>query len=294
MQINSVPTLIDTVRSSILESLQEKYQLEYKGNVKNVCKLFAIAETPAGEKIIISIKNSEKNAGNESKHLAAISSNRLAREIKADFMPKIIEFDAFERGNILWTVIMSSFGGKPVSSAIFFTGSDEIISDRMIESLHQALDVIGKSAAGENLTPRKVSMLIRSTFGHRVVSEAPEWNSAHGDLHWGNILDSGVIVDWDSFTRAPKGFDAANLLLFSVSNVRLFERLHKKFADVLQTDSGRVSMLLSAALIFKYMPSEWQVHGQNIREAIMSIVSPRKMKWPRLSDIGAGYSFRAN
>ena len=268
-----------------LESIQRKYQLDLKGNVKVKSKLFAIAITPSNEKVFITIKSYEKNEHNEAKFQRAIVSNRWAQKIKGNFMPKVIEFNTFERDNILWMTSMSVFAGKLISQANFFEGNDDIVNDQMIGLLHHSFEVIEQSASGDFLNPPIVSKIIRSTFGHRVISVAPEWTSAHGDLHWGNILDSGVLVDWDSFSQKPKGYDAASIVLFSVSNSKLFERLYRDFFDILQTDSGRVATLLIAAFILNRMPESFKLYEPNIREAVMLIVNPKKIRWPKQSDV---------
>ena len=180
---------------------------------------------------------------------------------------------------------MSAYGGEPISQEVFFSkDNDTIIDDQIIGFLRHSMEVIEQSASREFYNPQKVSMIIKSTFGHRVISVAPEWTSAHCDLHWGNILNGGVLIDWDTFSQAPKGLDAASIVLFSVSNSTLFERLYREFSDILQTDSGRVATLFEAGRIRARLGEFWIPYESNIRDAVMLIVKPKKIRWPKESD----------
>jgi len=285
MSQNFSSEFIDEERQKELEKFQEKYQLNLLDTFKTRLARCAIATTPTNEKFFISIHGVEKNERNEARYQRSVRSIRLAQNIKADFMPKFIEFNSFERDNILWMTSVSTYGGVPIAQGKFFEGNSAIINDQMVVRLHHAFQVIEQSASGEFLNNQLVSSYIKAIFGHRVISVAPEWTSAHCDLHWGNILDGGIIVDWETFSRAPKGLDAASITLFSASNPSLFEWMHKEFFDILQTDSGRVAILWEAARIFMNMPDIWRMYEQNIRDAVMLIVKPRKIKWPKLSDI---------
>ncbi|MDH3391304.1 MAG: hypothetical protein OEL85_05865 [Desulfobulbaceae bacterium] len=90
------------------------------------------------------------------------------------------------------------------------------------------------------------------------------------------------MVDWETFSQAPRGLDAASIVLFSVNNSKLFERLYREFSDILQTDSGRVATLLEAGRILHNMTDEWERYESNLREAVMLIVNPKKIRWPKL------------
>jgi hypothetical protein len=276
---------------AILESIQRKYQLDLVDTFKVRSQLGskvtfgAIATMPTNEKVFITIKGYDKNEWDETSFKKYMASNRLAHKIKANFMPKIIEFTMFERDNIFWNILISAYGGEPISQGRFLKDDDVIIDDQMIGLLRHSVEVIEQSAADVGYyNSQRISMIIKSAFGHRVISVAPEWTSAHCDLHWGNILNGGVLIDWDMFSQAPKGLDAASIVLFSVSNPKIFKRLYREFSDILQTDSGRVATLIEAARILYWMPSEWILYEPNIREAVMLIVNPKKIRWPKQSD----------
>ena len=51
----------------------------------------------------------------------------------------------------------------------------------------------------------------------RAVFDQVTWTTAHNDLHWGNVTGPELcILDWESWGRAPAGYDASTLLCTSL------------------------------------------------------------------------------
>lgn len=74
------------------------------------------------------------------------------------------------------------------------------------------------------------------------------WETVHGDLHWENLLTPQFgLVDWEMWGRGPVGTDAATLLLYSLLVPEVTKRVHRTFADVLDTPHGRQAQLAVAA-----------------------------------------------
>ena len=269
----------------ILESFITKYQLELINIFENSFNTCALASTAEKEKMFIKIRGYKNNKEGIDAYQNVLASNEMAQNIKGNFMPKYIEFKAFERDDTLWITSMSFYGGEPISKDEFFIGNDSIIKNHTIKLLSSALEAITQNDSAPNAlyNPHKVSMIIKSIFGHRVISTAPEWASAHCDLHWCNILDSGILIDWDTFSMAPKGLDAASIVLFSASNPNLFDRIYRKFFDILSTDSGQVATLLEAARILYRMGPEWKTFEPGIKKAVMLILNTKKIRWPKVS-----------
>jgi hypothetical protein len=42
------------------------------------------------------------------------------------------------------------------------------------------------------------------------------WNTAHADVHWANLTSPLRLLDWEDWGRAPEGFDAATLYVYSL------------------------------------------------------------------------------
>lgn len=80
----------------------------------------------------------------------------------------------------------------------------------------------------------------------------PEWATAHGDVHWGNLTAPGcVVLDWESWGRAPRGYDAATLWGFSLGVPEIAARIEAEFADDLASRSGLLSRLLFCANVLR-------------------------------------------
>lgn len=78
-----------------------------------------------------------------------------------------------------------------------------------------------------------------------------DWSCAHGDLHWGNVTAPTLwMLDWEHWGWAPRGYDAAVLYCASILVPGLASEVHQRFADLLDTYSGRVAQL---AAILKFL-----------------------------------------
>lgn len=73
------------------------------------------------------------------------------------------------------------------------------------------------------------------------------WTTAHADLHWANITGPELcILDWESWRRAPAGYDAATLYCNSLLHPPTAQRIRELFQPVLDTHSGHIAMLFAA------------------------------------------------
>lgn len=73
-----------------------------------------------------------------------------------------------------------------------------------------------------------------------------EWETAHGDLHVANLTrDTPWVLDWEGFGRAPVGYDAATLLVYSLLVPEFAQRVRDVF-PVLKTEAGRVAQIVIA------------------------------------------------
>jgi len=74
------------------------------------------------------------------------------------------------------------------------------------------------------------------------------WETVHGDLHWTNVLAPRLgILDWELWGRGPAGTDAASLLCHSLLVPTVADRVHDTFADVLDSEDGRIAQQAVAA-----------------------------------------------
>jgi len=133
---------------------------------------------------------------------------------------------------------------------------DEVdLPDPWITRLRGAVDAI----ANHPLPPRgmdqdDVNHGILAFFDVTVDFAAVEWTTAHSDLHWGNVTAPDLfILDWETWGRAPAGYDAATLHCTSLLHPTTARRIHRAFSDVLDTHSGRVAALAAAVRFLRFI-----------------------------------------
>jgi hypothetical protein len=74
-----------------------------------------------------------------------------------------------------------------------------------------------------------------------------EWTTAHADLHWGNITGPQLyLLDWESWRRAPAGYDVATLYCNSLLVPEVAACVRERIGSVLEQPSGAVALLLAA------------------------------------------------
>ncbi|WP_159945321.1 MULTISPECIES: phosphotransferase [unclassified Nocardiopsis] len=83
------------------------------------------------------------------------------------------------------------------------------------------------------------------------------WVTAHTDLHWANLThDPLVLLDWEGWGAAPAGYDAAVLYAYALAEPDTAVQVRKAFADVLDTEDGRLAQLLICAEIIQAAPRD--------------------------------------
>jgi hypothetical protein len=97
-----------------------------------------------------------------------------------------------------------------------------------------------------------VSRRTREVFGFDL--EILEWETVHGDLHWGNILSPQLgIVDWELWGQGPACTDAATLMLYSLRTPVVAARVQREFCNMLETPSGTIAQIAVAARLYSRM-----------------------------------------
>ncbi|MFI1254131.1 hypothetical protein ACH4U6_10040 [Streptomyces netropsis] len=85
--------------------------------------------------------------------------------------------------------------------------------------------------------------------------------TGHGDLQWANITGHPLtILDWERWGRVPVGFDAGTLHTASLAVPSIAARIRETFADVLDTDAGRVGELCALAEMLQAVARGWYPH----------------------------------
>jgi hypothetical protein len=60
-----------------------------------------------------------------------------------------------------------------------------------------------------------------------------------------------MLLDWERWGLAPRGYDAAHLLVFSCAQPELVQKIEAAFAADLDCRSGRVALLVVVARRFR-------------------------------------------
>ncbi|MFD9196438.1 hypothetical protein ACFWCA_50670 [Streptomyces phaeochromogenes] len=72
------------------------------------------------------------------------------------------------------------------------------------------------------------------------------WATAHGDLHFANITEDPIILDWEGFGTAPLGYDAAMLYAYSLLAPATATTIRREL-PILNTPVGATALLVVAA-----------------------------------------------
>jgi hypothetical protein len=76
----------------------------------------------------------------------------------------------------------------------------------------------------------------------------PAWRTAHGDMHWANLAAPGfMIIDWETWGRAPYGLDVARLHVFATSQPVILETLKSVFRAAMERPEYDIAFLFVAA-----------------------------------------------
>ncbi len=78
-----------------------------------------------------------------------------------------------------------------------------------------------------------------------VPTTPPAWSTAHGDLHWANLVGHELgILDWEGWGTAPAAYDAALLHAYSLGVPETAERLRYELCAILDSQEGRFAELV--------------------------------------------------
>lgn len=165
------------------------------------------------------------------------------------------------RGRRLRAEVMTLASGHRVASRGFLHG-DPHLPDSWWNDLGQSLTTLAAHPVPEDDpvgTLRYTSNGVQAHFG---VTLDPDlftgivWTTAHADLHWANLTGPELcILDWESWRRAPAGYDAATLYCNSLSHPPTARRIRELFPALFDTYSGRIS-LLSALCRYLWLVDE--------------------------------------
>lgn len=149
------------------------------------------------------------------------------------------------------------------------------LSDEWLVDLTQALrNLSAHPLPAHGMDAEHVNDGIRAFFGLDVDVRSVPWTTAHCDLHWGNLTAPRLaVLDWETWGRAPAGYDAATLLCTALPYADVSKRLQHTLAEFLDTPSGRVATLAAATRLLRFADSgELTALALPVRRHAMKII----------------------
>jgi hypothetical protein len=174
--------------------------------------------------------------------------------------PAIHKIHDWTAKSVHWRALLMAPGPSPtVGSSMSFGRDVRPVTDHWLECLKSALDGLGQVVTSRLRFPREhIVRRLTRRFGAHAPYAADEWRAAHGDVNWGHVTAPDFcLLDWEMWGLAPRGFDAATLIVRSSGNPELVERLRVVFAEDLDTPSGRVAQLLSCDEMLSFIEAGW-------------------------------------
>jgi hypothetical protein len=155
--------------------------------------------------------------------------------------PEIFGVHVWHKRNIRWQALLMTLSpGNPISETPWISENSPLVDEACLLSLKENLARVAKFP-----TP-KIRLHTAELFQFLSVHECPpvtELVTNHGDVHWAHICQPFFLLDWEHFGAAPRGFDAAYLLSFSLKHPALCARLKEIFKDELYSPSGIASQI---------------------------------------------------
>jgi hypothetical protein len=164
-------------------------------------------------------------------------------------MPSILNSADWEMEDAHWLALQTTLAPPAVEQGSYARENAGNLSDEWIASLKRALDNLAAADLPARRAPSEaIRNAIEERWGPRAQHAVEEWRIAHGDLQWSNVTAPELmILDWSGWRLAPRGYDAAKLIIGAFHQPALVDRLEKAFSEDLESKSGAVSLLVAAA-----------------------------------------------
>ena len=193
-------------------------------------------------------------------------------------MPLVLKTAGWASDGIHWLATQMTPAPSPaIERNVFATDIAGRVSDQWIASLKTALDCLNASTihAQYHMSPEQVRNSIVRRWGADAPHAVDDWRLAHGDLQWSTVTAPNLMfIDWNEWGLAPRGHDAAKLIIFAIKQPDLMRRLEAAFAE---DRSGRVALLVHATQMLRHIegkPARAE-HCRLIQEKAQQIFSGR-------------------
>lgn len=171
---------------------------------------------------------------------------RLAQAVEGISQPRILrELEWSLEGSELHAFVYSLAPSPSGQTTPWISSAMPAIGDDWLRELGSVFARLAAEPLSRWLIhPGPIARIIAERFGRKAPYDIAEWRMAHGDLNWSNVTAPTLsLLDWEFYGAAPRGYDAAMLLLFSARDPELYRRMEAAFADDLNTSSGIAARL---------------------------------------------------
>ena len=187
--------------------------------------------------------------------------NESANNIKDVKRPRLFAAEEWEYENVIFRAEVLEFVDQSVISGTTYLSKPVSLDLTWFASLKLSLENI-VSVQTERVSIRQdlISRRLRERFEHADDTLVKTWETAHCDLHWGNLTHPECwILDWESWGKAPIGIDAAFLYCHSLLVPEIAAQIRKLFAEKLDQKEGIMSQLFACAELMRMT----EVYGDN-------------------------------
>lgn len=168
--------------------------------------------------------------------------------------PRWQQGSCWREGQLLWRVDETELITDPVVQSGGILTYDPELPQVWFQNLADALDTLTTVPTARVATPhtrpitqQRVTEMLQVVFP-QIDATVEEWTVAHADLSWVNLTaPSCRVLDWEDWGIAPRGWDAATLLINSLAVPTLARQVAEYFAADLTSRTGRVCQLYACA-----------------------------------------------
>ncbi|MEV6818498.1 aminoglycoside phosphotransferase [Nocardiopsis dassonvillei] len=155
-----------------------------------------------------------------------------------------------DRG-VVWKAEEITLAPSPAISTTADITTDPDLPDPWWDALHAALRALADHTTQRiALEQAHLTRRVQEAYGTGIDTHIPDedWICAHGDLGYANVTGPELmLLDWESWGMAPRGWDAACLWSASLGVPQVAEHVRVRFDDVLSSRAGRLCQLLLCA-----------------------------------------------
>lgn len=173
--------------------------------------------------------------------------------------PQVMAHFDWSSDGVRWRALQMTLAPSPVIETTPWSGARaHAVTDDWISRFQSIVGTLSGLPCDRHLvTPGELTEMIRRCFGDGIPTAADEWGTAFGEAHWGNVTAPDLLLlDWERWGLAPRGYDAALMIGFSAADTSLTERLQAAFEEDLQTPSGRVAQLYACGELLIWIDSD--------------------------------------